>query len=85
MNASNHVAAKVASAAGGIAAVLAVCGAADLAARRFGPMAGGVLIVAVFAACWLAHSLGSRRAPRPTRPASDVTVTKPRPLAGLRG
>ena len=55
MNASNHVAVKAASAAGGIAAVLAVCEAANLAARRFGTMAGVVVIVAVFAACWLVH------------------------------
>ena len=55
MNASNHVAVKAASAAGGIAAVAAVIGTADLAARALGTMAGVVVIVAVFAACWLVH------------------------------
>ena len=55
MNTSHHAAVKAASAVCGIAAVLAVGEAANLASRRFGPMAGGVLIVSVFAACWLAH------------------------------
>ena len=50
---SNHVAVKLASAAGGIAAVAAVIKAAELASRAYGVMAGAALIAAVFAACWL--------------------------------
>jgi hypothetical protein len=53
VNASNHAAVKVASAAVGIAAVAAVCETAQLACRAFGPMAGAAVIVAVFAACWI--------------------------------
>ena len=55
MNASNHAAAKAAMAAGGIAAVLVVCEAANLAGRHLGVIAGAAVIVAVFAACWLVH------------------------------
>ena len=53
MNASNHAAVKVATAGGGIAAVLAVCEAANRAGRHLGVTAGAALIVAVFAACWI--------------------------------
>lgn len=80
MPASNHVAAKAAS---GIAALIAVAWAADIAAHRFGTLAGALVIGLVFGGCGLAHALRSRRAPRLTRPASDVTITKPAPLAGL--
>ncbi|MGO8729841.1 MAG: hypothetical protein ACLQK8_24690 [Streptosporangiaceae bacterium] len=53
MNASNHVAVKAASSAGGIAAVIAVAEAARLASRAFGITAGAAVIGAVFAACWI--------------------------------
>ncbi len=53
MNASNHATVKVASAAGGIAAVAVAAGAAQLAAAAFGVMAGAAVIGAVFAACWV--------------------------------
>lgn len=68
MHASNHAAARVASAAGGIAAVLAVGGAANLAARHFGVLAGVALIGAVFAACWFAHRVRPLLHPQPQRP-----------------
>ena len=53
MHASNHVAVKAASAAAGIAAVLAAAWVADLAARHYDLIAGAALIVSVFAACWV--------------------------------
>ena len=53
MFASKHTAVRVASAAGGIAAVVVVGEAANLASRTFGPLAGAAVIVVVFAACWL--------------------------------
>ena len=68
MNASNHAAARVASAVGGIAAVLAAGEAANLAARHFGTVAGAAVIVAVFAACWLAPHVRSLLHPQPQRP-----------------
>ena len=55
MFASKHTAVRVASAAGGIAAVVVVGEAANLASRTFGPLAGAAVIVVVFAACWLVH------------------------------
>ena len=55
MNASKHTAVKVASAAGGIGAVLVAGEVADLAARHYGVTAGAALICAVFAACWFVH------------------------------
>ena len=53
MNTSHHAAAKVASAAGGIAAVAVVCEAAQLASRALGVIAGVAVITAVFAARWI--------------------------------
>lgn len=56
MNPSKHdrsPLARIILAAGGITAVLAVCGAADLAARYYGTLAGAALISGVFAACWI--------------------------------
>ena len=55
MTASNHgrhLLARIILAAGGIAVFLAVCGAADLAARHYGTLAGVAVISGVFAACW---------------------------------
>ena len=72
MNTSHHVAAKVASAVGGIAAVFAMCGAADLAARRYGPIAGAALICAVFAACWFVHRVRPMLHPVPLARRSGV-------------
>ena len=56
MNPSNHRSrplARIALAAGGIGALIAVCEAADLAARHRGAIAGAAVITFVFAACWI--------------------------------
>lgn len=68
MPASKHTAARVASAAAGITAVLAVGEAANLAARHFGVTAGAAVILAVFAACWLVHRLRPMLHPVSQRP-----------------
>jgi hypothetical protein len=44
-----------------------VCGAADLAARYYGTLAGAALITGVFAACWIVFRV--RPALHPARPA----------------
>jgi hypothetical protein len=70
--------ARLVLAIGGIAAVLAACGAADLAARRYGTLAGAALIAAVFAACWIVFRVrpllhAARPAPvRLPEPAGDL-------------
>ena len=79
MTTSNHdrsPVARIVFAAGGIGAVLATCGAADLAARRYGTLAGAVLITAVFAACWIIFRV--RPVLRLVRPAP---VRMPEPAA----
>jgi hypothetical protein len=83
MPASNHGRRVLARLALGIAALLAVACAADLASRYGGTPAGVLVIGAVSCGCGLVHSLRSRREPGLTRPAGDTPVTKPRPLAGL--
>ena len=61
--------------AAGIAAVLAVGEAANLASRALGVMAGAVVIVAVFAACWIVHRFRSLlRLARPARNCEPVPV-----------
>ena len=80
MNAPNHAAAKAAMAAGGIAAVLVVCEAANLAGRHLGVIAGVAVIVAVFAACWLVHLIRPMLRPVSRRP-REPQVTSPAALA----
>ena len=83
---ANHVAVKVASAVGGTAAVLVVGEVANLASRVFGPVAGGAVIVAVFAACWLVHRVRPMLHPVPLAPRSGTreteVTTDPPALAG---
>lgn len=78
--------ARLVLAAGGIAALAAVCECADLAARYFGALAGAALICAVFAACWAVRRV--RPLLRPVPPArcggtreAEVTAEPPA-LAG---
>jgi hypothetical protein len=78
MPASSHARRVLARLALGLAALLAVAAAADLAARFGGTPAGVLVIGAVSGGCGLVHSLRSRREPRLTRPAP---VRLPEPAA----
>jgi len=86
VNTSHHAAVKAASAAGGIATVLATGEAANLAARHFGVTAGAAVIVAGFAACWLVHRVRPFLHPVPLARRSGTRETEvtaePPALAG---
>ena len=86
---SNHARsplARIALAAGGIAAVLAVCEAANLAARHLGTLAGAAVVTFVFAACWAVTRIRPLLHPVPLARRSgtrDAEVTaEPPALAG---
>lgn len=57
MNASNHARRTAVKTAAGIAAVLALLGAAELAVRARGDLAGYAVIGMAFLACWTVHQL----------------------------
>ncbi len=83
---SHHAAVKAASAVGGIAAVLAVGEAANLAARHLGVTAGAALIMAVFVACWIIWRVRPSLHPVPLARRSGTretqVTTEPPTLAG---
>lgn len=66
MNASNHLR-RIACAAGGVTAVIAVCLAASFASERAGGGTGVAVIAAVFVSCALIFGTGSLRHPAPAR------------------
>lgn len=92
MNTSHHARrplARAGLAVAAIAAALALCGAADLAARHYGVTAGAALIAGVFAACWIAararpllHPVSQRpREPQVTLPATLTEGQDPARIA----